>query len=264
MRGRDEMVSSRRGLNLNQTTPRREQLPLATLVAFLVTGIGGPLVALGTRGLSRTPNGPAVLLRLILNAALASVLAVLDAALITAHGTARVTVAPEERLNTLLHPRITQFGDIVNARQIADAIAPEIERQSTAIDIEHAHAPRNGDEAAIAGDHRVFEAPIVRKHEVADGPKIDAALQQNVRSENDAALQEPIVIAPALRRDGSIRTELTVWNDLSRRWPRRRPRGTNNLGERALRGWVSNASSQGEVEKLSSGNEHRVILSCSF
>jgi hypothetical protein len=264
MRGRDEMVSSRRGLNLNQTALRREQLPLATLVASLVARIRRSLVALRTLGLSRTPNVPAVLLRLILNAALAIVLSVIESALITAHSAARVAVAPEERLDSLLHPRITQLGDIANARQVANAIAAEIERQSPAIDVEHAHAPRYGDEAAVGCNHRVFEAPIVRKHEVADGPKIDAALQQNVRSENDAALQEPIVIAPALRRDGSIRTELTVWNDLSRRLPRRRPRGTNNLGERALRGWVSNASSQGEVEKLSSGNEHRVILSCSF
>jgi hypothetical protein len=196
------MVFHAAGLNLNQTALGSGQLAFATLVASLVTGVGGTLIARGTRRLGGASDGPAILLRLILSAALTVVLSVV----VAAHITARAVVATEKRLHSLLHLGVAQLGHVPNPWQIANAVTPKVDRESTATDVEHSRAPRNGDEAAITRDHRVFEATAVGDHEVADGPKIGAALQQDVRTKDDTSLQEATLIASGVGRDGPIRT----------------------------------------------------------
>jgi hypothetical protein len=170
---------------------------------------------------------------------LAVVLPVLEATPITS--APHFAITPEERLNALLHPRISQFGNITNAWQVANAIAANLQCKRVATDIEKAHAPGNGDKATVGRNNGVLETSVIGKHKIPKCSVTDTPLQQNIRADDQAPLQEAVVITARVWCVRSIRTELAVGSNLARRQAVGRPRWTDNLAERALRCRVSDA-----------------------
>jgi hypothetical protein len=79
---------------------------------------------------------------LVFDSALAVARSVFKAALAT---TAHVVVPTIERLNALLHSRLSQLANVANARQVANAIAANVQHKGVAADVEEAHAPRDRD-----------------------------------------------------------------------------------------------------------------------